>query len=79
MLAGGAAARGFLRHHAHTGKQACKAFEDHGFAGVVGGGHRRKVSLGPRVKRVRAGGEDRGGSHRDDGGELVEQPAVHSV
>ena len=40
--------------------RAGNAFEDHGFAGVIGGGHRRMVGLGPRIERVRAGVKNSG-------------------
>ena len=52
------AARGLFRHDARTGKHAGKAFEDHGFGGVVGGGHRRMVGLGPRIERAARGRQE---------------------
>ena len=75
---GGRAPRRLLRHHAHAGEQAGKSFEDQRLGRVIGGGDRRKIGLGPDLERTRAGRKDGGRRRRDDGGELVEQPAVYS-
>src|SRR5262249_25985959 len=67
-----------LRHHAHPGKHAGESFEDHRLGCVIGGGDRGEIGLGPDLERTRACRENGGCCGRDDGGEFVEQPAVHS-
>src|SRR5262245_62040587 len=67
-----------LRHHAHAGKHAGESFKDHRLGCVIGGGDRGEIGLGPDLERTRACRENGGCRGRDDGGEFVEQPAVHS-